>query len=115
MEYLFAVLNRNHAPVRKAVTVEAAINLVNDRRVEIAAPQKIRVQRVTGAGIDRTVGSNQRLPEHLATEYLWAADVATRAAEQIDLERLEIEERQHVGQALIHQRHVTRIRAAQLS
>jgi len=42
------------------------------------------------------------LPQHLPAEHLRGADVTALAAEQVDLELLELEQRQQIGQALIH-------------
>jgi hypothetical protein len=60
------------------------------------------MQRVHHAPFDRGGSGRQRLPEHLAAEHLRTADIATRAAEQIDLELLELEQLQQVGESLIH-------------
>jgi hypothetical protein len=75
----------------EAVPVQAALHLIDDRRRKIAAAQEVGVQRMAGAAFDRPVGRNQALAEHLTAEYLRAADVAAGAAEQVDLELLELE------------------------
>ena len=77
----------------KLRAVAAAVHLVDDRRIEVAAAQEIRVQRVHGAALDGAAGGRERLPEHLAAEDLRAADVAALAAEQVHLEPLEVEQR----------------------
>ena len=60
------------------------------------------MQRVHHAVIlDRRVRRHQRLAQHLAAENLRAADVAALAAEQVDLEALERELLQQVGEALV--------------
>ena len=103
VEDLLAVLDRDDAAVGEARAVAAAVHLVDDRRVEVAAPQEIRVQRMHRAlGLDRAARGHQRLPEHLPAEHLRTADVAALAAEQVDLEPLEIEQLQQVGEHLAH-------------
>ena len=76
------MLDRDDAPVRKAAAVASAINLVDDRRVHVAATQEIRVQRVRDPALDRVLRGRQRLAQHLAAEHLRAADVAAVAAER---------------------------------
>ena len=56
VENLLAVLDRNDAPVGEALAVATAIDLVDDRRAEVAAPQEIRVQRVARPPLDGAVG-----------------------------------------------------------
>ena len=88
----------------KLRAVAAAIDLVDDRRVEVAAAQEIGMQRVHRAALDRAAGRHERLAEHLSTEYLRAADVAALAAEQVHLETLELEQADQVGELLVHLR-----------
>src|SRR6202034_4851435 len=102
VEDLLAVLYGDHAAVREAVTVEAAIDLVHDRRVAVAAPQEISMQRVHHAPIDRGGGRAQRLAEHLAAKHLGRPAVAALAAEQIHLQLLELEQLQEIGETLVH-------------
>ena len=102
VEDLLAVLDRNDAPVREARTVAAAIHFVHDRRIEVAAAQEIGVQRVHDAPLDGARGGHERLAEHLAAEYLRAADVAALAAEQIDLQPLQLQQAQEIGNPRVH-------------
>ena len=102
VEDLLAVLDGDDAAVREAVAVEAAIHLIDDGGVAIAAPQEIRVQRVHHARFDGGGRGAQGLPEHLSAEYLRSADVAALTAEQIHLELLELEQRQQVPEPLVH-------------
>ena len=105
VEDLLAVLDRRDAAAGEAVAVAAAIDEVDDRRVEVAAPQEIGVQRMHhAAGIDRRVGGLQRLAQHLAAVDLRAADVAARAAKDVDLEPFELQQLQQTGEALVHVR-----------
>jgi hypothetical protein len=102
VEYLLAMLNGHHPAVGKAVAVEAAIHLVHNRRIEIAAPQEISVQRMhhpIGHGGGRGA---QGLSQHLAAEYLRTADVATLTAKQVHLELLELEKIQQVRNLSFH-------------
>jgi hypothetical protein len=56
------------------------------------------------ATIDGGARRDQRLPEHLAAEHLRAADVAALAAEQVELDALELEQAQQVIEQVIHRR-----------
>src|SRR6267142_110073 len=67
------------------------------RRSSSCAGGPLESARLSGGGTGA-----QRLPQHLPAKHLRTADVAARAAEQIDLELLELEERQQIGQTLIH-------------
>ncbi len=60
------------------------------------------MQRVHYATLDGGGCGAEGLPQHLPAEHLRSPDVAARAAEQVDLELLELEQRQQIGQALIH-------------
>ena len=102
VEDLLAVLNGDHTAIGEAMPIEAAVDLVNDRRVVVAAPQEIGVQRVHHARLHRGGCGRQCLAEHLAAEHLRTADVAARAAEQVELEPLELEQLEQVLEALIH-------------
>jgi hypothetical protein len=79
------------------IAVARAVDLVDDRGIDVAAAQKVGMQRMRVAPFDRRARRHQRLPEHLATEYLGAADVAAFAAEQVEFEALE---RHHLDQIL---------------
>jgi len=50
------------------------------------------VQGMGGAAIDRAVGRDQRLADHLPAEYALPADLRAHAAEQIHLERFDVED-----------------------
>src|SRR5262245_2916221 len=45
---------------------------------------------------DRAGGGDQRLPDHLTAEHALPADLRAAAAEQIHLERFEVENRQQI-------------------
>ena len=77
VEDLLAVLDRDDAAAGEALAVAAAIDVVDDGRVEVAAPQKVRVQRMHHAALgDRARCRPQGLAQHLAAEDLRAADIA---------------------------------------
>ena len=94
-----AVLDGDDTPRREGVTVAAAIDLVDDGPVEVAATQEISVERMhLTTRIDRRVGCGERLAEHLPAEDLWATDISALAAEKIDLQPLELELAQQIRQ-----------------
>jgi len=97
VEDLLAVLNRDHATGREVIAVARAVDLVDDRGIDVAAAQEVGVQGMRVAPFDRRARRHQRLPEHLAAEHLGAADVAALAAKQVELETLE---RHHLDQIL---------------
>jgi hypothetical protein len=88
------VLDRHHAPRRKTAAVADAVDLVDDRNLGIAAEQKVGVQRMRRAQrqiFDRAAGRHQRLADHLAAEHPLPAVLRRAPAEQIELERLQVE------------------------
>ncbi len=104
MKDLLAVLNCRDPPAGETLAVAAAIDEIDDGRLEVAALEKVRVQRMHRTTfIDRPIGRLQSLPEHLAAKYLRAADIATLAPKTDDLEPLKIEQPHQAGEALIHQ------------
>ena len=81
------VLDRGHAPHREAAAVAGAVDVVDDRMLDIAGAQEIGVQRMRRTRHrQRRLRRRQRLPEHLAAEHVLGADVAALAAEQVVLE-----------------------------
>ena len=84
------------------MAVAAAIHLIDDGAIEIAAAQEIGMQRMHLETIDRLVRGHQRLTEHLPTVNLRTADVATLTAKKIDLESLEFELSQQIDYANVH-------------
>src|SRR5690606_8281267 len=83
-------------------TVANGIDVVDDRRVHVAGPKKIGVQRVHGTPFDGAAHRAQRLPEHLPAEDAIAADIAALAAKQVLLESLELEQTKQVGKHGMH-------------
>ena len=53
-------------------------------------------------GLDRAARGHQRLPEHLPAEHLRAAYVAADTPEQVDLQPLEVEQLEQVGEHRAH-------------
>ncbi len=87
-----AVLARGDAPRGEALAVADAIDVVDDRDLGIARQQEIGVHGMRRAALDRAHGGDQRLPDHLAAEHALPADLRRAAAEQVHLQRLEIED-----------------------
>src|SRR4029079_16855311 len=84
---------RGHAAHRETAAVARALDVVDDRVLDVARAQEVRVQRMRVAvGVDGLLRGGERLPEHLAAEHVARADVATFAAEQVVLEALELEQ-----------------------
>jgi hypothetical protein len=102
VEDLLAVLNRHHAAAGETLTVAAAVDVIDNRRGAVAAPQKVGMQRVHHAL--RSHGRRrrpQRLTQHLAAKHLRAADVLALPAEKIDLQGLELEHPQKIVYARV--------------
>src|SRR3954470_20925996 len=94
-EDLLAVLDRNHAARGEALAVAAAVDLVDDRHLWIAADQKIRMQRMRYTAFDGADGGDQRLPDDLPAEHALPAVLRRAAAKQVHLELFEIEHVEH--------------------
>ena len=86
-----AVLARGDAPGGEALAVADAVDVVDDRHLGIARQQEIGVHGMRRPALDRAHGGDQRLADHLAAEHALPADLRAAAAEQVHLERLEIE------------------------
>ena len=114
------VLDGDDPPGGEALAVADAVDLVDDRHLGVARQQKIGVQRMRRARrhVDGAAGRHQRLPHHLAAEHPLPGVLRRAAAKQIDLELLEIEDRQEVlhrgGHRLdCHRSHAARGRPAE--
>ena len=57
---------------------------------------------VSAALFERSIGSDQGLPQDLSAKYLWAADIATFAAKEIHLERFQFQNFQQVDKTHVH-------------
>src|SRR6266852_552391 len=77
---------------------------VNKRDSGVAWPDEIGMQRVHGpVRRDGAAGRDQRLPGHLAAEHpLPALVLRAAAAEDVDLDLLQVEEGHHTVQCLAH-------------
>src|SRR5690606_20357258 len=87
------VLDRGYAAHREAASVAGPVELVHDRRVDVARAQEVGVQRVRAAfRRQRQLGGRQGLPEHLPAEHVLGADVPALAPEQVVLEAFQGEQ-----------------------
>ena len=77
-------------------TVADPLDLVQDRNGRIARSQEVGVERVSSAGFDRPVGSDEGLAGDLSTEDPLAALVGTLATEDVALDRFEVEQANEV-------------------
>src|SRR6185312_12721334 len=98
-----AVLARRDAAGGEALAVTDAVDVINDRNLGIARQQEISMHRVRRPVLDRAHGGNQRLADHLPAEHALPADLRRAAAEQVHLERLEVENIEQVGYGGGHQ------------
>ncbi len=96
------MLDRDDTSIRKTAAVTRPVDVVDYRCVDVAPAQEVRVQRVRHPAFDRVLGRRQRLPQHLATKHLGAADVATVATENVVLNTLEREQRDEVFEHRMH-------------
>src|SRR5207247_2653935 len=79
-----------------------ALDLVDDRDRRIARPHEISMQRMRVTALDRARRSDQRLADHLAAEDPLPARLRAAPAEEIVLERLEIEDGQELSDRARH-------------
>src|SRR5262249_32754502 len=99
-----AVLDRGDAPRGVALAVAQALNLVDDRNLWIARQDEIAMDGIGQPSLPGAAGRDHRLSDHLTAEYPLPARLRAVAAEQIHLERLEIEDGDQVDQAFGHWR-----------
>ena len=102
------MLDGLHTSCREAASVADPIDLVDDGGGHVAREQKIRVQRVRGAALHRARRRHQRLSDDLAAKDALSAQIAGLTAEEIHLERLEIELADQVGESGVHRNIVLR-------
>ena len=92
-----AVLDRHDAAGDEALAVADAVDLVDDRNAGIAGPEEIGVQRMRLAvGLDGARGGDERLPDHLAAENALPTILRAATAEEVVLERLQVEDAEQV-------------------
>ena len=84
VEYLLAVLHGDDAAVGKTAPIQSMIDLINDRRIHITGPQKIRMQGMNTAFFCNCLtGRVQRLAQYLSAENLRRTNVLALAFENI--------------------------------
>ena len=105
VEDRLAVLDRDDAAVAEALAVARDVDLVDDRRVDVAGDEEVRVQRVHLPALDGVARGRQRLTEHLPAEHARAAQVAALAAKDPILDALELEQLQEIGEDRAHGRY----------
>ncbi len=113
------VLHGHHAPRREALAVADAVDFVEDRNLRIARTQKVRVQRVDVALIHGAPRRHECLGGDLSTEDALTLLVGLDPAEDVLLDRLEVEqvdeEIEGVGHPSIVVHPVTTTRASVLT
>ena len=97
-----AVLDRGDAAGGVALAVAQPLDLVDDRHLRIAGQDEIAMQRMRQPALDGAAAGDHRLADHLAAEHPLPRGLRAGAAEQVHLERFEIEDRNQVNQALGH-------------
>ena len=99
-----AVLDSRDASRRERPAVPDAVHQVNQRHRRIAWADEVGVQRVHRAVFRHgPARGNERLTGHLAAEYpLPALVLRAAAAEDVDLDLLQVEEGHHAVQCLAH-------------
>ena len=90
-----AVLDGDDPAGGEAAPVADPVDLVQDRHRRVAGAQEVGVQRVDEAVrlVDRAGRGDERLAGDLAAEHPLAVLVGRAAAEDVDLDRLEVEQR----------------------
>ena len=88
-----AVLNGRDPAGRERPAVAQPVDLVDDRHRGIAGADEVRVQGMDGAvRVDRASGGDQSLPGDLAAEHPLQRHPRAYAAEDVLLDRLEVEQ-----------------------
>ena len=99
IENLLTVLDRGHPPGGETLAVARAIDLIEDRHGRVARPDEIAVHRVAGPILDRLIGREKRLRDHMAAEDSRAPILGRRPPEKVHLNPFQ---RQAVGQLAGH-------------
>ena len=97
-----AVLDRGYPAGRIALAVAQPLDLVNNRNLRIAGQDEIAMQRMRQPALDGAARRHHRLSDHLSAEYPLPARLRAVAAEQVHLERLDIEDGDQVDDAFGH-------------
>jgi len=90
------MLNGDNAPIRKTAAIARPVNVIDDRRRHVPSAQEIGVQRVCHPAVHRVLCGRQSLAEDLATENLWAAEVAAVATKYVVLDALKLQKRDQI-------------------
>ena len=85
------VLAGGDAAGGEALAVPDAVDIVDDGYLGIARQQEIGVHRMRRPAFHRAHGGDQCLSDHLPAEHPLPPGLRREAAEQVDLQRLEIE------------------------
>jgi hypothetical protein len=85
------LLDGLHPPGSKALAVPDPVDLVDDGQGHVPGAKEVGVRRVGQPGFDGAAGRHHCLPDDLAAEDRLATQVAGLAAEEIHLQRLEVE------------------------
>ena len=86
------VLDGHDAPGREGAAVADTVDLVEDRDGGVARSEEVGVQRVDGARAHRPAGGDQGLLRDLAAEDALTLLVRAPTPEDVDLDRLEVEQ-----------------------
>ena len=88
-----AVLDGHDAPGGERAAVADPVDLVEDRHLRVAGPQEVGVQGVDDPpGLHGAGGGDERLTGHLPAEHALAVLVGGQPAEDVHLDRLEVEQ-----------------------
>jgi hypothetical protein len=98
----FAVLDRRDPAHGETAAIAGAVDLVDDRRGDVAGAQEVGMQRVRAARLGhRRLRRRQGLADDLATEDVLGADVAALAAEQVVFQAFQREQLDQLGNDLL--------------
>ena len=96
------MLNRDHAARGKAAAIPDAVDIVEDRHRGIAWAQEIAMRGMSGTAVDRAIGGDERLADHLSAEDALPADLRAHAAIQVLFERLDVEDGEKLVEGAAH-------------
>jgi hypothetical protein len=85
-----------------APAVAEALDLINDRDLRVARQDEVAMQRMRQPAFDGAARRHHRLSDHLSAEHPLPARFRAVAAEQVYLDRLQIENGNQVNQAFGH-------------
>ena len=98
-----AVLSRGHPAGHERASVADPLDVVDDRHVVVAGQQEVRVQRVhVVVRVDGPHRGHQGLRRHLAAVDPLPLAVGLLAAEEVDVEVLQVKETDQVGHYFTH-------------